>query len=355
MKFLTDFTLEHNLTQLVTFNTWSRTIKGVIKESLLDHVYVNNFAAVSNVTFTVPVFGDHVLVLIDLKTRPFTTNETVLKRNWSGYSPSLMNNNLLNKINNCSLNLDNLNVQEIWNTLDNLIIDVVDEIVPLKNYPACRTAKNEKIPTCIKQKLNKRNRLLKHKTDPRNLPQIKSLSKEIKDYFLGRKTSKVKMAAAGPKPDIWKAVKVAKDLCAGSIPTSLTLGGIPVRPGDIASSFANHFFDKVKLNISKAKVSATVYNGKCQLIVQNRNFMTPYDVQCCLTDMPNKKCEGFDRIPACTIYDSRAVLLKPSRPHRQVAFLDKPIFRRQLLMGLKSPTKYKQLRQIKFIMQPNKI
>ena len=39
--------------------------------------------------------------------------------------------------------------------------------------------------------------------------------------------------------------------------------------------------------------------------------MTPYDVQCCLTDMPNKKCEGFDRIPACTIYDSRAVLLKP--------------------------------------------
>ena len=101
MKFLTDFTLEHNLTQLVTFNTWSRTIKGVIKESLLDHVYVNNFAAVSNVTFTVPVFGDHVLVLIDLKTRLFTTNETVIKRNWSGYSPSLMNNNLLNKIMCC--------------------------------------------------------------------------------------------------------------------------------------------------------------------------------------------------------------------------------------------------------------
>ena len=45
---LTDLALTQNLTQIVTFNTWSRTIKGIKKESLLDHVYVNNFASVNN-------------------------------------------------------------------------------------------------------------------------------------------------------------------------------------------------------------------------------------------------------------------------------------------------------------------
>ena len=39
MKFLTDFTLEHNLTQLVTFNTWSRTIKGVISRLIWDNYF----------------------------------------------------------------------------------------------------------------------------------------------------------------------------------------------------------------------------------------------------------------------------------------------------------------------------
>ena len=61
MKCLTDFALEKNLTQLVNFNTWSRTIKGVKKESMLDHVYVKNFASVINITFSLPVFGDHLL------------------------------------------------------------------------------------------------------------------------------------------------------------------------------------------------------------------------------------------------------------------------------------------------------
>ena len=66
MKCLTTFSLSSGLTQLVNFKTWSRTIKGCKKESLLDHVYVKNFTSVDNTTFSVPVFGDHVLVQVDL-------------------------------------------------------------------------------------------------------------------------------------------------------------------------------------------------------------------------------------------------------------------------------------------------
>ena len=35
------------------------------------------------------------------------------------------------------------------------------------------------------------------------------------------------------------------------------------------------------------------------------------DVEKCLADLDNKKCEGFDIIPVCAIYDARAILLAP--------------------------------------------
>ena len=35
------------------------------------------------------------------------------------------------------------------------------------------------------------------------------------------------------------------------------------------------------------------------------------DVKSCLYDLSNKKCEGFDRIPVCALYDARATLLAP--------------------------------------------
>ena len=57
--------------------------------------------------------------------------------------------------------------------------------------------------------------------------------------------------------------------------------------------------------------SEGVYNGKCKLIVQNRNFMTRSDVEMCMSDLKNKKSEGYDRIPVCCILDAREPLLNP--------------------------------------------
>ena len=46
---LINFALENDLIQMVTEVTWSRIINGIKKESLLDHVYVNNPATVLTV------------------------------------------------------------------------------------------------------------------------------------------------------------------------------------------------------------------------------------------------------------------------------------------------------------------
>ena len=110
---------------------------------------------------------------------------------------------------------------------------------------------------------------------------------------------------------------MAKDLNPDTIPTNLTLGGMKVNPFEIAGAFAKHFSDKVRLNVARTRVdTAAVYNGKCKLMVLSRYFMTENDVKICLGELKNKKCEGFDRIPACMILDARVPLL----PHMSNLF-----------------------------------
>ena len=66
------------------------------------------------------------------------------------------------------------------------------------------------------------------------------------------------------------------------------------------------------MNVSLAREDPdSVYNGKCQLIVLNRFFMDKADVKECLNMLTNKTCEGFDRVPACAVKDSKDVLFEP--------------------------------------------
>ena len=82
-------------------------------------------------------------------------------------------------------------------------------------------------------------------------------------------------------------------------------------PGDFANSFAKYFNMKVINNSEKARVNTNVYNGRCQLIVAERHFMNLSDVEKCMKDLNRKKCEGFDQVPLCTLFDACAVLVKP--------------------------------------------
>ena len=131
-------------------------------------------------------------------------------------------------------------------------------------------------------------------------------------HFAQQRKNVVRSAANCSKGNIWRAVGLAKDLNLDAIPTNLTLGGKNVNPHEVAGAFAKHFYNKIKVNVAKTRINTDgVYNGKCKLIVQNRNFMTEKDVMLCLSEIKNKKCEGFDRIPACVLFDASSVLLPP--------------------------------------------
>ena len=176
-----------DLNQLVNFPTWSRIINLAFKTSIIDHIYVKDPTCVSAPVGIRLCFSDHDLIMFTMKTKCVQkTNE--LKRDWRFYSKSL----LCNKLANVEFNVSSNNVQECWNDFENILIVIVDEILPMRNH--C----NEVIiaPHCpfIKHKLNLRRRLLKNfKTRPTlDLKQrIKHLNIEIKNYFYSQKQKKI--------------------------------------------------------------------------------------------------------------------------------------------------------------------
>ena len=246
-NYLTDFVNQNNLSQLVNFPTWSRTINGIKKESLLDHVYANDTSFVSCVYFKVPTFGDHVLVIVELNAVLIAAEKSSCKRNWTGYSKEILIS---------SLNLDTVqyynNVQVQWNSLENSLINAADFVAPLMYPPPSKQRKNHPLstPVLIKNKMNKRKRLLqldKARNCVHHRAEIKVLNSEINEFFAKKRVDKVRSHAKGQKQNLWKAVKVARGLNPDEIPSDLTLGGVPVATNDVAGSFARHFADKIKI------------------------------------------------------------------------------------------------------------
>ena len=259
----------------------------------MDHVYVNDLAGIKDVHFVEPVFGDYVLLITELHSKFDSSNNSKTTRNWKGYTNVKMNELMSYSLINSGIVWTDLNVQEHWNALENCIINVVDYLVPLEYSDPVFNVTQNTTPKAIKNLINVRKRLLhndRQRNSSFNAPRIKLLSKEIRFYFTNKKKNRVRRAAVGGNINLWKAVKIAKNLTAGDIPSNLTLGGIPIADGRAADSFAKHFHEKVKLNVAKTKVVVNnVYNGKCKLIVQNRNFMTEKDVTECLNDLNIKK------------------------------------------------------------------
>ena len=196
------------------------------------------------------------------------------------------------------------------------MIKAVDLVSPLRDHcDDYNCIKKSNLPSFITLKINQRKRLLKsdkNKLIPCNSSKIKDLNKDIRTYFSGRRVSSVRKAAYGAKSKLWNAVKLAKNQCPTELPRNLTLNGVSIPASKYANSFATHFSEKIKSNIAKSNLSPnTVYNGTCKLLVGNRHFMKCSDVKECLTDLKNKKCEGYDRIPLCVLRDSSEALIDP--------------------------------------------
>ena len=230
-----------NLIQMVNCTTWSRIVNNCFKESLLDHIYVTDPTIGNSITTVKPCFGDHLLVIMEwMLNKP--TVEIIFKRDWRKYSKDI----LCNHLNEINWNYEYDSVQSFWDYFENMLIKIVDKIVP--SVPFVNNRISQPVPRFIKEKINKRNRLLKkRKSQPSaNLrKEIGNLNAEIHTFYFTKKKSSVRNGILpGNSKSLWTAVKLAKDIGAEQIPTKMNLKGIPVEGSGISDCFATFFDEK---------------------------------------------------------------------------------------------------------------
>ena len=106
--------------------------------------------------------------------------QPVKMRDWRRYSKDLLNLELA-KI-DWNIGVDD--VQQYWNIFEDRLIKIIDSLVPLVDHH--NNVIKEKVPWNIKNKINKRNRLLKSfKRNPtiERKKTITDLNCEIKNCF----------------------------------------------------------------------------------------------------------------------------------------------------------------------------
>ena len=111
---------------MVNFNTWSRVINGIRKESLIDHVYVNEPSSITNVKSLAPTFGDHLLIIVDLIFCTLKSTKNKIIRQWGGYSVNSINAKLSALLMELTEPDQFVSVQNHWNLLEFVLIKATD-------------------------------------------------------------------------------------------------------------------------------------------------------------------------------------------------------------------------------------
>ena len=128
---------------------------------------------------------------------------------------------------------DNDNVQNFWDSFESKLVTVVDKLViEFKNNRAIT-----KPPPFIKNKINKRNRLLKlRKSNCTEIIKRKiiHLNAEIKSFYFFKKIDSVcKGILPGNSRSLWSAVKISKDTGTNDIPQNMSCDGVFVACNNI--------------------------------------------------------------------------------------------------------------------------
>ena len=164
---------------------------------------------------TKPCFGDHLLITINV-IRDRNNVESTFRRDYS-------KEHLLGELAIVDWPLDILDVQSFWNSFESKVISIVDKIVPVTEFVNNRVL--SKPPPVIRNKINKRNRLLKrrkHNMSETLRRKIVDLNAEIKTFYFSKKKESVRKGILpGNSRSLWSAVNIAKDTGTDEIPKNI--------------------------------------------------------------------------------------------------------------------------------------
>ena len=192
---------------------------------------------------------------------------------------------------------------------------IVDELAPVECIPDKPNVRECWTPRTIKNKINRRDRLLK-KTIANNTPEkrslLKSLNYEIKNYFKQIKSKKVRRSLVpGNSKSLWDAVKIASDVNVTGLPDTLYQNGIELPKDKIADAFGDFFVHKVKTIIENTIIDPLVHNGHQKIQTHTEFPLNESDIMECVKSLKIKNCEGYDRIPQRILSEGIEILVTP--------------------------------------------
>ena len=151
---------ELNLTQLVKFNTWSRTVNNQIRSSRLDHLYTNNPFIVAQPSGITTYMGDHTMIMSEVNIKSKQSNKIITYRDWRQYNQE----KLLDLLRKTEFTMDISPVQDLYNHIERKIVEIADEIAPEKTMTV-----NGKYKTPYQKSLINRKRKFIKKEEHRKL------------------------------------------------------------------------------------------------------------------------------------------------------------------------------------------
>ena len=297
------------LFQHVNFSTWSRMVNGVLRESVLDHVYSKNPTSLSNLKAIRPVFGDHMLITFDYAITQDSPNE-IWKRDWRLYSKT----KLCDVLRTFDWSIDVLDVQQFWNLFEQKLLNVIDTIVPYTKFCHGEIASN-RIGTKMKTLQNARkNHLKKFKIRPTDIlkQKIKQIDFQIKKHFYQEKCKKIRRGILpGNSKSLWTAVRLAKNQNIESFPKNIYENGIKIPDNNVPDRVAEFFDNKVKRLVRDSEIEPSIYNGRPKILANECFFMGREAILDCVSSLKIKNSEGYDRIPQRIIKDGIELLIAP--------------------------------------------
>ena len=278
--------------QQINFPTWTRTVNGIVKQSILDHIYTSDPTSISNINESKPVFGDHHLIVCSVNIhRP--KEVTNFKRSWVNYSKDTLCNLLQEE--NWSIEDDS--IQGAWNTFENKLINIVDTLIPYRMFFNNTTSKIQ-LPLEIKNKMNRRKRLLKSYQVYKNIATkelIRVLDKEIRYYFHVTKSKNVRRSIVpGNTQSLWRAVKIARDVNTNLLPGQMFEKKVQLDGENLPDVFASFFDTKIKNVMETVEIENDVYNGRKMVNSENKMFMGTKSIRSFIITLKPKNSERFD-------------------------------------------------------------
>ena len=286
-----------DLHQLVREDTWSRDYNGVIRTSLLDHIYISNLQLVEQVEVKKIEISDHSVVI--LRTYGIIQSDKMMHytyTTWKDYSQEALQEELVKY----DLEfVDEADPEVMADYLDQVMGKIVDSL--LKTITAVKPVVKCCYPAYIIEKRKKLNNLYKRAKKTKNLilmRRSRRMEKLLRREIVNIKTTKIRAEAnLGPK-NLWKAVKIAIDKPITTIPDLNHEGRRISNDKDKAEAFATFFNKKVKDIVEQVQIDDSVYNGERKIFgLYEEDWISEERVMDILANLEPKRCCGYDRVP----------------------------------------------------------